>query len=237
MLQWNQMESVVQSGYAPMLELLVGAPYSTGGKRLHRTLIAQRLTDQFMKLNMAKNSLFAVLLRSPWWYSLLIVLGFAIAARALLPEPYAVVGILGTCPFLVIAAMSAWRQWKLPSPERVSDALARASNMPWVEFSTTLEKVFVVQGYTVTQLKGPAADLQLVKDGAVTLVSCKRWKAANHGVEALRALEQAQQAQGAQHACYISLAAITDNARRFAQENGIVLMASAELGPLLVQVL
>ena len=52
-----------------------------------------------MKLKMAKNSLFAVLLRSPWWYSVLIVLGMAIAARALLPEPYVVVGIVGTAPF------------------------------------------------------------------------------------------------------------------------------------------
>ena len=190
-----------------------------------------------MKLKMAKNSLFAVLLRSPWWYSVMIVLGMAIAARALLPEPYVVVGIVGTAPFWVIAAMSAWRQWKLPNPARVSDALARAGTMSWVDFSKTLEKAFVAQGYTVSRLSGPAADLQLDKDGAVTLVSCKRWKASNHGVEALRALQQAQQAQGAQQARYISLASVTDNARRFAQDNGIVLIAAAELGPLLVQVL
>ena len=60
-----------------------------------------------MKLKMAKNSLFAVLLRSPWWYSLLVVVVLAFAARALLPEPYVVVGIMGTFPFVVIAAMSA----------------------------------------------------------------------------------------------------------------------------------
>ena len=64
-----------------------------------------------MKFKMAKNSLFAVLLRSPWWYSALIVLGLAIAARALLPEPYVVAGIMGTFPFVVIAVMSARRQW------------------------------------------------------------------------------------------------------------------------------
>jgi restriction system protein len=191
-----------------------------------------------MKLKMAKNSLFAVLLRSPWWYSVLIVLGFAFAARALLPEQYVVVGIMGAFPFVVIAAMSAWRQWKLPNPQKVADALARAGSMPWADFAATLEKAFTAQGYTVTRLNSPAADLQLMsQNGAVTLVSCKRWKAANHGVEALRALSQAQQAQGAQHAFYISLASVTDNARRYAQENGVVLMASHELGPLLVQVL
>ena len=190
-----------------------------------------------MKFKMAKNSLFAVLLRSPWWYSVLIVLGFAVAARAVLPEPYVVVGMMGAFPFLVIGAMSGWRQWQLPNPQRVSDALARAGKLSWVDFSNTLEKALVAQGYAVTRLNSPAADLQLRKDGALTLVSCKRWKAANHGVEALRALSDAQQAQGAQHAHYISLASVTDNARRYAQEHGIVLVASAELGPLLVQVL
>lgn len=190
-----------------------------------------------MKLKMAKNSLFAVLLRSPWWYSALIVVGFAFAARALLPEQYVVVGTMGAFPFLVIAAMSAWRQWHLPDPERVSTALARAGNMPWADFAALLEKAFAAQGYAVTRLNGPAADLRLSKDGAETLISCKRWKAANHGVEPLRALVQAQQAQGAQHARYISLALVSDNARRYAQEQGLGLMASAELGALLVQVL
>lgn len=190
-----------------------------------------------MKLKMAKNSLFAVLLRSPWWYSVLIVVGFAFAARALLPEQYVVVGTMGAFPFLVIAVMSAWRQWHAPDPARVSTALTRAGSMAWAEFAAALEKGFAAQGYSVTRLNGPAADLSLAKDGAVTLVSCKRWKAANHGVEPLRALVQAQQAQGAHHARYISLAPVSDNARRYAQENGVLLVASAELGALLVQVL
>lgn len=190
-----------------------------------------------MKLKMAKNSLFAVLLRSPWWYSVLIVLGFAMAARTLLPEPYVMVGIAGAFPFLVIAAMSARRQWNLPNPRRVSAALERAGNMAWVDFANTLEKAFALQGYAVTRLKGPAADLQLAKGDTVTLISCKRWKAANHGIEPLRALCQAQQTLGAQHACYISLASVNDTAKRYAQENGVMLMASAELGPLLLEVL
>ena len=190
-----------------------------------------------MKLKMAKNSLFAVLLRSPWWYSVLVVVGFALAARALLPEPYVVVGMIGALPFAVIAAMSARRQWRLPNPQKVSDALARAGGMSLVDFSAALEKAFNAQGYVVTRIKSPAADLQLSKNGVVTLVSCKRWKAANHGVEVLRGLHLAQQAQGAQNASYVSLTSVTDNARRFAQEHGIVLVASNELGAMMVQVL
>ena len=38
-----------------------------------------------MKFRMAPNSVFAVLLRSPWWVSLAIAAALALAAAALLP--------------------------------------------------------------------------------------------------------------------------------------------------------
>ncbi|MES2951741.1 MAG: restriction endonuclease [Pseudomonadota bacterium] len=185
---------------------------------------------------MAKNSIFAILLRSPWWYSMVIVLVFVAAARALLPEPYAPFAMMGACPFLVIGAIRAWRQWQAPSPKRVSAALVRAGVLSWQDFSSILEQAFAKQGYAVTRLKGAAADFQLLQDGRVTLVSCKRWKAAGHGVDALRDLALAQQAMAAQQGIYISLAGVSDKARRYAQEQGIRLMTPAELGHLMVQV-
>ena len=39
-------------------------------------------------LKMAPNSLFAILLRSPWWISVGIALVFALASKALLPAEY-----------------------------------------------------------------------------------------------------------------------------------------------------
>ena len=188
-----------------------------------------------MKFKMAKNSLFAVLLRSPWWYSALIVLGLAIAARALLPEPYVVAGIMGTFPFVVIAVMSARRQWKLPDPDRVSQALERVSTLSWVEFSKLMEKAFAAQGYAVSPIKNPAADLQLLKDGAVTLVSCKRWKAANHGVDGLKALLAAKALKEANGCTYIALGLVSDSARQFAKAEGIQLMTEPVLAQLLLK--
>ena len=41
-----------------------------------------------MKLKMSENSLFAILLRSPWWISMVLVAVFALASGALLPAPY-----------------------------------------------------------------------------------------------------------------------------------------------------
>ena len=60
-----------------------------------------------MKLKMAPNSLFAVLLRSPWWASLGLAVALSLLLRALLPADYAVAGMLGTLPFALIAAIAA----------------------------------------------------------------------------------------------------------------------------------
>lgn len=186
-----------------------------------------------MKLKMSKNSLFAVLLRSPWWISIGVVALFALASRALLPEPYVAFGMMGGLPFLVIGIMAAWRQWRAPSPARMAGALQAAGAMSWRDFSGLIEQAFGRQGYAVTRLNGPSADFRLLKGGRITLVSCKRWKAASHGLDPLRDLAAAQAAQGAQHSTYISLGQVTDNARRFAQTQGMVLLSENDLAQLI----
>ena len=182
---------------------------------------------------MAKNSLFAVLLRSPWWISLLLVLVIALASQALLPAQYVPFGVIGGLPFLVIAGIAAWRQWHAPNPARVAQALAQAGAMSWRDFSQAVEQGFARQGYQVTRLNGTAADFQLRQGERTTLVSCKRWKAASHGEQALRDLADAQTAQGAQQGIYISLGDVTAQARRFAQEKGLVLVSDSDLAQLL----
>jgi restriction system protein len=186
-----------------------------------------------MKLKMAKNSLFAVLLRSPWWMSLALVGVFVMASIALLPPQYVGFGVMGGLPFLVIAVMAAWRQWHAPNPAKVAQALEMASAMSWKDFSKQVEQGFVRQGYVVTRLSGGAADFQLTKAERVTLVSCKRWKAASQGVDTLRDLAAAKDAQGAQYAMLISLGAITAQASRYAQAQGLFLMTEPELAQLL----
>ena len=186
-----------------------------------------------MKLKMAKNSLFAVLLRSPWWMSLAVVGVFVMASIALLPPKYVVFGVMGSFPFLVIAVIAAWRQWHAPDPAKVAQALEKAGAMSWKDFSQQVEKGFVRQGYAVTRLSGGAADFQLTKAERVTLVSCKRWKAASQGIDALRDLIAAKDAQDAQHALLISLGAVSAQASRYAKEQGLFLMTEPELAQLL----
>lgn len=188
-----------------------------------------------MKLKMSENSLFAILLRSPWWISLLIVAGFTLLSFALLPDRYVGFGVMGGFPFLVISVLAARKQWRAPSAARVSDMLTRVSAMSWRDFSALIEQVYVEQGFTVTRLNTPAADFLLVKGAQGTLVSCKRWKAANHGVEALRDLVAAKEAQEAQQCVYLSLAPVSDTAQRFAKAQGVTLVAGEDLARLLLQ--
>ena len=182
---------------------------------------------------MPPNSLFAILLRSPWWVSLLIVAVIVMASGALLPAPYVAFGVMGAFPFLVIAIMAAWRQRHALSPARAAEALGQAGAMSWRNFSGAIEQAFIRQGYAVMRLNGPAADFQLVKGARVILVSCKRWKAASHGVEALRVLVAAKEAHGAQQCTYISLGQVSDKARQFATAQGVHLMSQGELAQLI----
>lgn len=182
-----------------------------------------------MKLKMSENSLFSILLRSPWWVSMALVGVIAMASGALLPAPYVLFGVLGGFPFLVIGLMALRRQWHAPSAARVAQTLQQAGAMSWRDFAALVEQAFSRQGYAVTRLNSVAADFSLVKGTRVTLVSCKRWKAANHGVEALRELVAAKEAQGADQTIYICLGQVSPNARRFAREQGIHLMPQAEL--------
>ncbi|MBS1216539.1 MAG: restriction endonuclease, partial [Proteobacteria bacterium] len=73
-----------------------------------------------MKLKMHENSLFAILLRSPWWISVAIAAGIVIVARFFLPDAYAFfVGL----PFFVIGVMAGWKQLRAPSASRVAETL------------------------------------------------------------------------------------------------------------------
>lgn len=187
------------------------------------------------KFKMNERSLFAVLLRSPWWISLLICVLMSLAAFALLPREFAVVVMLGTFPFLVVAAIAAWRQWRAPSAARITAELDAAAVMNWRDFSTRLEAAYAGQGYTVTRLdEGGAADLRLERAGQRSLLSCRRWKAVNHGVETLRALQAACEREGAR-GVYLSLVPVSESAAAYARQAQVQLVDGLALGLLLAQ--
>ena len=179
-----------------------------------------------VNFRLPEKSLFAVLLRSPWWVSLLVALGMFGGLRFVLPEGYALFAAL---PFLVIAAVAGWKQLRVPSGARLAAALEALRALPWEEFSAALEEGFRREGYRVSRLGGAPADFELAKAGRVSLVGCKRWKASRTGIEPLRELHAAGAAREAQECIYVFAGEITENARAFAAENRIMLVQGAEL--------
>ena len=187
-----------------------------------------------MKFKMSEQSLFAILLRSPWWISLALAVGFALLARALLPAEYFVFGVMGGFPFIVIAVMAAKRQWHLPSVKRVEQTQQAISALAWPGFATLLEKAWLAQGLAVQTHKGAGADFEL-REGAVgyCLASCRRWKAATVGVEPLRELSAAMERADVPDGLFISLGVVSDQAVRFAKDHRIRLLGLSELAVLL----
>ncbi|MGP1629059.1 MAG: restriction endonuclease, partial [Giesbergeria sp.] len=64
-----------------------------------------------MKLKLADNSLFAILLRSPWWVSFLVAGATTLAVAVLAPERFRWLGAFGALPIYGVGCVAAWRQW------------------------------------------------------------------------------------------------------------------------------
>lgn len=186
-----------------------------------------------MKLRMAENSLFAILLRSRWWVSFLVVAGIVLLAGLVLPPQFVVYGVIVALPFLVIGCIAAWRQLQAPGNRRIAATVERTAAMSREEFSAALEEAFRREGHTVGRIAVPGADLELVKGGRTVLVACRRWKAGRTGVEPLRELQAAREARNAQGGAYVAIGEVTETAQRFAAQHGLQLLQGAELAKLL----
>jgi restriction system protein len=186
-----------------------------------------------MKLKMSDKSLFALLLRKPWWISILIAVVLMLAAGALLPRNLAAYSVSAGLPFLLVGIIAAFKQWRMPSAAQVTQKLEAVCAMSWRDFSGAVEQAFLKDGYEVERQAGAGTDFAVRKSGHTVLVSCKRWKAASHGVEPLRELHAAVVARDADAGIYIATGKLTDNASRFAQENDISVMQGADLAKLL----
>jgi restriction system protein len=192
-----------------------------------------------LKFNLPKNSLFAVLLRSPWWVSVGIGAVLGLVAAALLPAQFRVVGSLSGFPFLVIGAMAAQRQWRLPSATRVRQTQVAVGSMGWPAFQALLAEALRRDGYLPVPavVAGEAADLVLQRGGQRLLLNARRWKSARLGVETLRALQAARERERQREdgsadlprAVCICLGEISDNAGAYAAAQGITLWRAGEL--------
>ena len=181
-----------------------------------------------MKFKMAENSLFAVLLRSPWWASVLLAVAVFAAMRYFLPAMYAFAGAL---PFMVIAAVVGWRSLWSPSEKKVNARLEALRAMSWEDFARLLEAGYKREGFEVKRVEG-AADFELDKGARLTLVAAKRWKASVSGVEPLKELAAAGEKRGAAECVYVCATRLSDQATDYAIHVRIKRLEGAELARL-----
>jgi restriction system protein len=186
-----------------------------------------------MKFKMSEKSLFAALLRAPWWVSFLVMFAVALVAGALLPEAYKTAGMLGAFPFFVIGVMAAWRQRNAISPNRIQELVEQARVMGWRDFSVLVEEALRQQGFVVTRLNEGPADFQIEKNGRITLVSAKRWKAATVGAEHLRELLAVRQSRDAFSCTCMSLGVFSQAAIDLANDSPMQLLGSANIAQLM----
>jgi len=186
-----------------------------------------------VRFELAKNSLFAILLRSQWWISFALAAGVVALAKTIMPSMPLGYAVAAGLPFLVIGAIAAWRQLRAPGAGRVARTLEAVRAMSWPDFSSAMEDAFRKDGYSVSRIDGAAADFEMTKAGRTALVACKRWKVARTGVEPLRDLAAAKDAREANDCLYVATGEITDGARKFARENRIRLLDGLELAKLL----
>ena len=178
-----------------------------------------------LAMKLPENSLFAILMRSRWWVSLLVALGTFALVRLFLHEGYAFFAAL---PFIVIAVMAGWKQRHVPRGARLDAAMDALRAMTWEEFARALEQGYRREGYSVKRVEG-AADFELEKAGRLSLVAAKRWKASSTGVEPLKELAAAGQAREAAGCVYVLAGEMSPNALAFAQKTKIDCLRSAEL--------
>lgn len=186
-----------------------------------------------MKWRMHENSLFAVLLRSPWWVSGAIAAAIGGGFSLLVREEWRVFAVFAALPFAAIAIMAAARQLRAPSGARVERTLDAVRAMSWSDFATALEEGFRRDGYAVSRIEGADADFEIAKDGRRAVVCGKRWKVARAGIEPLKALVGAKDARDAHECVYVLAGGLSDNARAFAAQKRIRLIAGPELAKLI----
>lgn len=182
----------------------------------------------------APNSLFAILVRSPFWVSLLLAIGTYVLAQNFVPPVFAVAT---TLPWIGTAAFAGWRQLKTPSVSRVTKMLEQLGAMSWPQFSAVMSEIFRADGYSVATNEDGVVSLVLERTGYTTLAACRRWKVKETGIVPLRELADAATARGARDCVYVTTGTFTDNAQAFARQQKIRLLNGMELARLAAPIL
>ncbi len=143
-------------------------------------------------------------------------------------------------PLFAVAAISAFNQLrKCKMLESVSgpDSI---QNLSWKEFEELVSEAFRRKGYFVIENpdKGPdgGVDLRLRKNGHLIFVQCKHWKSKKVGIKIVREFFGVMTAKKVAHGIIVTFGEFTPDAKAFAKENAIHLIAGNQLLKLITEV-
>ncbi|OED37136.1 hypothetical protein AB833_24600 [Chromatiales bacterium (ex Bugula neritina AB1)] len=182
-----------------------------------------------MAFTMAHNSLFAVLLRSAWWYSALISLVLISISLLIADGRYLIVGITAALPFTGIAAYSGYKQSQRPGKNRIIEVTNEARKMSARDVANRIAVAYQAQRYSTTAFMADGAELELTRGPRILLLSTSRFKAANTGVEPLKKLLAAGAKVEATGYLYVMLGRVSANVEKFAQANNIEIINAERL--------
>ena len=177
-----------------------------------------------MKLEMHRNSLFAILARQPWWISALVAAGVFGVARVFLPPLLAAFAALPFAGIAAYAGMEAAAHAERGEGRRRARAARRVAARGRHRGARG--------GLATRGLSGGPAARRGVRPRAAaqrqdSVVACRRLKAKSTGPEPLRELHAA--GKDADEVIYVAAGEVTALARTFAAENRVKIVEGLEL--------
>src|SRR3954471_19113295 len=98
----------------------------------------------------APNTLFGLLMRQPWWVTLLVAGALFWLTYAFFPPIAPFVSV----PFVALALYIAVMQWRKGSPADLEEHLQTLRDLSWEEFSARVVGAYQDRGYTVLPSHG-----------------------------------------------------------------------------------
>jgi Restriction endonuclease len=175
----------------------------------------------------AKQSLFSILTDLPWWASLLVAALVYSVGSMFSP----LIGGAAALPFLGVAAYVGFLRLRRGPTLDVPALLKALRAASPEEMHAMLTDVFRAQRYALSD--AAEGDLKLERNGYVTLVRFRRWRAQSAGAAAVKELKAAMQSQQADHGMYITAGVAADGTRDQASKAGITLIDGPALAAML----
>lgn len=202
--------------------------------------------------------LLRALLDCPWWVSVLLSAFTYFAMTTLLPaliphsgnaiaqplhdgisKGLSMAAPIASIVLLLPAPFSFFKSYKLRQNYQVTSTRDDIASLNWIEFEGLIGEYYRQQGYKVKQnldySPDGGVDIELSKDGKVSLVQCKHWKARKVGVKVLRELYGVLLDQQAEKMIVVTSGEFTIEAQRFALNKRFELIQGSSVLQLLHQ--